>query len=178
MSTIEEVGPAVSNPPAPESFEIFYRREYHRVVAIARSLLPTAAAAEDLAQESFLAAHARWDRIGRYEMPEAWVRRVVINRATSLLRRSSVERRAVDRLGGMVVEAVTQDLSPETQGIWAEVRKLPRRQAQTVALFYVGQLTVGEISEVLGCSPGAVKSHLHRGRERLAERLGSWKEES
>ena len=178
MSTIEQAGPEVSDFPAIESFDSFYQREYSRATAIARSLLPTAAAAEDLVQESFLAAHARWDRVGRYERPEAWVRRVLINKATSLLRRNTVEWRAVNRLGAMTDTAAAPDLSVETRELWAEVRKLPKRQAQSVALFYVGQLTVEEIGDVLGCSPGTVKSHLFRARERLTERLNPWKEES
>jgi RNA polymerase sigma-70 factor (ECF subfamily) len=74
--------------------------------------------------------------------------------------------------------ATTPDLSVETRELWEEVRKLPKRQAQSVALFYVGQLTVEEIGDVLGCSPGTVKSHLFRARERLTERLNPWKEES
>lgn len=178
MSTIEQAGAEVSDLPAAEPFEFFYRREYSRAVAIARSLLPTASAAEDLVQEAFAAAHSRWDRVGRYERPEAWLRRVLINKATSLLRRNSVEWRAVNRLGAMTDGATTPDLSVETRELWAEVRKLPKRQAQSVALFYVGELTVEEIGDALGCSPGTVKSHLFRARERLTERLNPWKEES
>jgi RNA polymerase sigma factor (sigma-70 family) len=45
-------------------------------------------------------------------------------------------------------------------------------------LHYVDQLSVEEIAEVMGCSPGAVKAHLHRARARLSQRLETWDEEA
>jgi RNA polymerase sigma-70 factor (ECF subfamily) len=164
--------------PEVESFEAFYRREYTRMVAIARALLRNGSAAEDLAQESFVAAHRHWDRIGAYDDPGAWVRRVLINRATSLQRRLGAEWRAVNRLGARTDDTTVPDLTPQSTEVWDEVRMLPRRQAQATVLHYVDQLSVEEIGEVLGCSSGAVKSHLHRARSRLSERLQEWDEEA
>jgi RNA polymerase sigma-70 factor (ECF subfamily) len=158
-----------------EPFEEFYRREYGRIVAIARALSPDRGAAEDLAQESFAAAHRNWDRISRYEDPRGWVRRVMTNRATSMRRRISAEIRALARAGHDPDRGLV-DLTPTTEAIWEEVRALPRRQQQAVVLHYVGQLTTEEMSETMGCSPGAVKTHLHRGRETLRSRLGDWRE--
>ncbi len=124
---------AVNGQPDVEPFEAFYRREYTRMVAIARALLRTGAAAEDVAQESFVAAHRHWHRIAGYEDPGAWVRRVLINRATSLQRRWGAEQRAMTRLGGRV-EDTLPELSPRTTEVWNEVRRLPRRQAQATVL--------------------------------------------
>jgi RNA polymerase sigma-70 factor (ECF subfamily) len=93
-------------------------------------------------------------------------------------RRLSAEWRAVHRLGGRADERTVPDLTPETTEVWDEVRKLPRRQAQAIALHYVDQLSVEEIGQVMGCSSGAVKSHLHRARARLSERLQTWDEEA
>jgi RNA polymerase sigma-70 factor, ECF subfamily len=75
----------------PEPFESFYEREYHSLVSLGYALIGSWPAAEDLAQEAFLAAHQAWQRISRYEQPEAWVRRAVANRAVSLRRRQLVE---------------------------------------------------------------------------------------
>lgn len=158
------------------SFESFYRREYHQIVAMARALLHDAAAAEDMAQESFMAAHRHWDRVSRYEAPQAWVRRVMINRATSLRRRLGAEMRALAKAGPQE-ESALPDLSPPTTEVWEEVRRLSRRQRQAVVLHYVGQLSMNEVGEAMGCSSGAVKSHLHRAREALATRLSDWNQE-
>lgn len=157
------------------SFEFFYRREYQHIVAMARALLHDGAAAEDLAQESFLAAHRRWDRVARYDAPQAWVRRVMINRANSLRRRMGAEMRALSR-AGVERETHMPELSPATTEVWDQVGSLPRRQREAVVLHYVGELSVNEVGEAMGCSTGAVKSHLHRARETLGRRLSNWNE--
>ena len=58
------------------------------MIGLAYALSGSRAAAEDLAQEAFLAAHKSWDKVGGYEKPEAWVRRVVANMSVSLRWRS------------------------------------------------------------------------------------------
>lgn len=155
-------------------FEPFYRREYHHIVAVARAFSPDRSAAEDLAQEAFAAAHRNWDRVSRYEDPRAWVCRVLINKATSLRRRLGAERRAIQKAGHDPRRGVVNDLSLPTEEVWNEVRALPRRQQQAVVLHYVGQLTTDEIADAMGCSAGAVKSHLHRARLVLKDRLADW----
>lgn len=159
-----------------ESFEGFYRREYASTVAIARGLLGHGAPAEDLAQECFVTAHRHWNRISGYDDPKAWLRRVLVNRATSFHRRRLVEWRAMARIG--LPDEVAPEVSPQSTEVWDEVRRLPRRQAQVTVLHYVDQMTVDEIGVVLGCSPGAVKSHLFRARERLGKRLAGLEEAS
>ncbi|MCI0679466.1 MAG: sigma-70 family RNA polymerase sigma factor, partial [Actinobacteria bacterium] len=144
----------------PESFEMFYRREYPHMVALARVMAPSRAVAEDLAQESFTVAHRHWDRVARYDDPRAWVRRVMINRAMSVRRRIAAEMRALLRAGHDPYRGVSQDLTPATTEIWEEVRRLPRRQQQAIVLHYVGQLSTEEIGAAMGCSAGAVKTHL------------------
>jgi RNA polymerase sigma-70 factor (ECF subfamily) len=62
-------------------------------------------------------------------------------------------------------------MAAEHETFWAEVRKLPRRQAQVVALHYVYDLGLAEIARTLGCAEGTVKVHLSRGRAALSERL-------
>lgn len=157
------------------SFEAFYRNEYRAMLGIARALASDTTAAEDLVQEAFITAHRRWDRVSQYDSPQAWVRRVLINRATSLRRRLSSELRALARVGPP--EAAPPDLSVETSDVWTEVHRLPRRQQQAIVLHYVGQLTMVEIGDVMGCSQGAVKSHLHRARGSLRSSLAAWEEE-
>jgi RNA polymerase sigma-70 factor, ECF subfamily len=53
------------------------------------------------------------------------------------------------------------------------VRRLPARQAEAVALFYVEDLPVRQVAEVMGCAEGTAKALLHQARRRLAEQLGA-----
>jgi RNA polymerase sigma-70 factor, ECF subfamily len=153
-----------------ESFDAFYRRELPALVAFARSLSGSAAA-DDIAQDAMLAAYRRWDHVSRLDLPVAWVRRVCANRAVSVLRRRAVEVRGLRRLLTQR-EPVGEPLPDEHEAFWAQVRQLPHRQAQVIALHYVYDLGVAEIALTLGCAEGTVKSHLFRGRATLASRLG------
>jgi DNA-directed RNA polymerase specialized sigma24 family protein len=45
-------------------------------------------------------------------------------------------------------------------------------------LHYIDQLSIEEIGEVMGVSPGAVKAHLHKARAHLSQRLETWGEET
>lgn len=160
----------------PESFERFYEREYRGVLGLALALSRGPGSAEDLAQEAFLAAHRQWDRIARYERPEAWVRRVVANLAASRFRRAVAEARALARLAAGRRPRVPP-LTGDDALFWDAVRSLPRRQAQAVALHYLEDLSVAEVAKVLGLAEGTVKAHLCRGRRTLARRLGLAEEE-
>ncbi|HEY4584272.1 MAG TPA: SigE family RNA polymerase sigma factor [Acidimicrobiia bacterium] len=154
-----------------EAFESFYDREYRKVVALAYALSGSRSGAEDLAQEAFIAAHQRWDRIGGYDKPGAWVRRVVANMAISAFRRRTAERKALERLASQTQIELPQ-LEPEDEQFWNLVRDLPGRQTQAITLFYLEDRSINEISEILGCSPNTAKVHLFRGRQALATRLG------
>jgi RNA polymerase sigma factor (sigma-70 family) len=147
-----------------------YRREYRSVVALAYGLSGSRSGAEELAQEAFLEAHRAWDRVSTYDDPAAWVRRVVVNRSVSQVRRRMAEARALTRvMGRRELPAVLPDSDAE---FWRAVRRLPRRQAQAVALHYLDDLSVAAVAAVLEISPETVKVHLHRGRAALAEALG------
>ena len=154
-----------------EPFEPFYRREFAAVVGLAYALSGSRLAAEDIAQEAFMAAHAKWEEIGRYDYPGGWVRRVVSNRSVSWLRRRSAETRAVAKVSLGMREALPELEAPDAE-FWAEVRKLPTKQSQALALFYLEDRPVKEIAEVLGCTESTAKVHLHKGRKNLAKRLG------
>lgn len=152
-----------------ESFDDFYRREYHSVVGLGRVLSGSLHVAEDLAQHAFTQAHRDWRRIGAYDDPGAWVRRVLVHASTSRFRRLASETKAVARLAGR-----RQDPVPAPDGsddVWSAVRRLPRRQAQAIALRYWDDLSVSQIAEVLDCSTETVKTHLKRGRAALSTSL-------
>jgi RNA polymerase sigma factor (sigma-70 family) len=152
-----------------QPFDAFYIRELPSLVALARALTGSAAA-EDIAQDAMIAAYRKWGEIEQLDIPAAWVRRVCANMATSLIRRRAAEARASARSGGMRQEHT--ELAPQDKEFWAEVRRLPRRQAQSISLHYIYDLQVSEIARTLECSESSVKAHLVRGRAALAARLG------
>jgi RNA polymerase sigma-70 factor (ECF subfamily) len=152
------------------AFEDFYAKEYAAVVGLAYALSGSRAGAEDLAQEAFLAAHRNWQRVGAYDQPGAWVRRVVANLSVSAIRRKVAETKALAR-AALGERTVVPDLAAGDPEFWSAVRALPRRQAQVVALFYLEDRAIADVAAILEMAPGTVKRHLHDGRRALARRL-------
>lgn len=150
-----------------EAFEALYRQDYAAVVALVYALCGRTGPAEDLAQEAFLVAHRRWARVGGYDKPGAFVRRVAANLAVSYGRRKAAETRALSRLAGSAEGATVPVLEPPDAEFWQAVRRLGGRQAQVLALYYLEDRSAEEIGEILGLSDATVRVHLHRGRTAL-----------
>jgi RNA polymerase sigma-70 factor (ECF subfamily) len=157
--------------PARTGFDRFYQDQYRQVLTLAFALCGNRETAEDLTQDAFVAAHQDWQRIGGYEVPGAWARRAVANRAISKRRRALSETRALLRLGGRRDGGATPG-DPDA-ALWKAVRQLPRRQAQVVALIYLEDLSVAEAAAILGCSEGTAKTHLRRAKQALSKQFGA-----
>ena len=154
------------------SFTDWYRREWREVVGLGYVLTGNRAVAEDLAQDAFAAAERKWATVSLLDRPGAWVRRVVVNKSVSRLRRLGAERRALQRMGRNDLSTTDLDIDAQIAEVWAAVRGLPRRQAQIVALVHFDGMTVTEAAELVGCGRETARTHLRRGKTTLAQRLG------
>jgi len=157
-------------PMAASSFDALYASEYAAVVRVAFALTGRLAVAEELSQEAFLSAYRRWDQIGRYDDPAAWVRRVVTNRCVSAWRRGFTEARLLARLGQEPSTYVVGN--EQDDALWRAVRRLPARQRQVIALVVVDDRSVADAAVVLEISEDSVRTHLRRAKAHLAKRLG------
>lgn len=155
-----------------EPFESFYRREYDRAVRLALVLSGSRWGAEDLAQEAFMAAHKRWNEIGRYENPGGWVRRVIANRSVSWYRKRLAETRALFKIAAGARTALPA-LEAESEEVWAAVRRLSDRQTQVIALMYLEDMSHEQIADLLDITVPTVGTHLQRGRKALARVLAA-----
>lgn len=153
-----------------DAFEAFYAEHWVAVVVVVRALCREDAVAEELAQEAFLRAYGRWGRVSALDRPELWVRRVALNLAISRFRRLQVEARALVRLGAER-PAPAQPLPAEVEPFVRALRRLPTRQGRIAALYYLDDLSVAQVAEVVGCAEGTVKSQLHAARARLRDEL-------
>jgi RNA polymerase sigma-70 factor (ECF subfamily) len=151
------------------TFDDFYRSEYRHVLGLAFVLTGNQWVAQDTAQYAFTAAFRHWRSIVAYDSPGAWVRRVTCNRAASVLRRRVREAKALMRLAAWTQTHI--ELEEGDEAFWQAVRRLPPRQAQAVALYYLEDYSVRKIAEVLDCSEGTVKTHLSRARNAVARQL-------
>lgn len=170
MATDADESAAIEADVFRESFETFYKREVDAVVGLAFVLSGSRSGAEDLAQEGFLAAYRHWNRIGSFDDPGAWVRRVVSNRAVSRFRRRQAEAKALLRITSPTFEILS--IRQESKVVWEQVRRLPKRQAQVIALRYLDERSIADIARILECSENTIKTHLQRAKNTLSERLG------
>ena len=110
-------------------------------------------------------AHLHWRRVQRYDDPVGWIRRVAINKLHDESRRQGRKDRAVERLQGEMRDGEVEWSDGADAG--ALLAGLPRQQRLAMALFYVEGLSVSEVADTLGITEGAVRFHLHQGRNRL-----------
>jgi RNA polymerase sigma-70 factor (ECF subfamily) len=153
-------------------FDDVFRTSYPRLVRLLTATTDDAELAADCVQEAFVRAHVRWRRIGEYEDPVGWVRRVALNLARDHARRAARKRKAKHRLA-VEGEAQERSSAPAEQPVdlLDALRTLPTQQRTALALHYVEGLPVREVAAEMGLSEGAVKFHLHGGRERLRRTL-------
>jgi RNA polymerase sigma-70 factor, ECF subfamily len=123
------------------------------------------AAAEDIAQEAFLAALRALPRFDRRRPLRPWLHRIVVNRAIDWSRARRL-RHEVD--AGAVPEAA----APEEHvgglgGVGTALAQLSPDHRAVVVMRYLLEFTPGEIAELLDLPRGTVNSRLRRGLDAL-----------
>lgn len=156
-----------------EAFAALYERHRRRVFRTALHLVREPALAEDITQEAFISV---FQEIARLRSPAAfrtWLYRVVVSRATRLLRAEGGVRRplSLDRmLEASELQAPVSD-EDEQAALRTAIAGLPADLRVPVLLHYFTGLRVAEVAAVLAIPPGTVKSRLHTARACLADAL-------
>lgn len=156
-----------------QEFEKFFLAHFDRLVRSVTAMTGDAELATDAVQEAFIKAYARWSRVQKYDDPMLWVRRVAINKSRDT-RRSFLRRRArEDRFDeGAAREDGVEWESEANVDIASALREISPRQRSVATLFYLEDLSISEIAEILDLTTGAVKFHLNKARTNLRALLG------
>ena len=158
-------------------FEALFRAHWPRAYRAAYLVTHDSAAAEDIAQEAFLAAVRSLDRFDRRRPFGPWLHRIVVNRAIDWARARALraevgggeERLADQRVEARVeAHATSSAVSEETMRGLAELS--PEHRA-VIVMRYLLEYTPGEIARLLDLPRGTVNSRLRRGLDELRERL-------
>lgn len=133
------------------------------------------AAGEDLLQGAFERTYRHWGRIADGQ-PEAYVRRALVNAATSRWRRLRARVSEVPLVidGQWTVDVADRgvelaDRMSQRDGLVRALRALPPRQRAVLVLRYFDDLPEAEVAAALGCSVGSVRSQASRGLARLRD---------
>ncbi|MFI7603923.1 RNA polymerase sigma factor [Micromonospora sp. NPDC049366] len=153
-------------------FDAIYHAHFRSLTVQLTAYCGDLSQAQDLVQEAFCRAFARWSRVSRYDDPVAWVRRVAWNLATTRWRRLRTARSWLSRQR----EETVPGPGPDRVALTAALALLPLQHRRAVVLYHLADMSVSEIARQEGVAEGTVKSWLHRGRAALATHLTTTKE--
>lgn len=155
------------------AFLQLYRRNQGRVYRFALQMAGSAAVAEDVVQEVFLALM----REGRkYDPRRGTLRAYLYGIARHKLARAMRRSREASEIPGEPASSADGPLEAaarkeEIRAVQRAVLALPAHYREAVVLCDLHEASYEEAAQALGCAVGTVRSRLHRGRELLAERL-------
>lgn len=151
------------------TFDDFVRAELPALTRFTGALAGDRSLAEDILSDALLKVAGRWRRISGLADPVAYVRRVIVT--TYLSDRRKTQRRRTDPAGDL---AVLDRAGPDvTSAVIARdevdrlLAQLPPQQKAVIVLRYLLDEPDERIAEVLGCTPGTVRSHLSHARAAL-----------
>jgi RNA polymerase sigma-70 factor (ECF subfamily) len=150
------------------ALDVLFRAHWPAAYRAAWLIVRDSHAAEDLAQEGFVAAIRALDRFDRSRPFGPWLRTIVARRAIDACRARALRREVapgpLEHLAAPATTAVADDLL-------AAVAALPDEQRIVVVLRHLLELTPGEIAALTGTPRGTVNSRLRRGLDALAREV-------
>jgi RNA polymerase sigma-70 factor (ECF subfamily) len=163
------------------AIEILIREHEAGVFRLALSIVGDRADADEITQETFIAALRALPSYQERKSFKAWLYVIALNLSRSHLRK----RKFLEKLRAATTalfrfesqkrtspeEAVIHNEKEAT--IWNELNKLDEHHRIVVILRYFQDLSVIEISEILDVNEGTIHSRLHTARERLRNALSA-----
>jgi RNA polymerase sigma-70 factor, ECF subfamily len=148
-------------------FDALYATEFPRLAGVLYAMGGSRSLAEEVAQDAFAHAWARWSRVSASPSPAGWVYTTAFRLMRRRLRFGRRPPPAPLRPHADAVEGTEQRID-----LLAALRTLPASQQQVVALRHLLGLSTGEVAERLDLTETAVRSTLHRAMLSLRVTLG------
>ncbi len=126
--------------------------------------------ADDLVQQTITALYVRWPKIRSVNHLDQYVRSMLVNNFIDERRLAWARVRLFHKPPELPASV---DCGIEEHSVVrAALAKMPRRQQAVLVLRFIYDLPVAEVAEILGCSPGTVKSQTFHGLTTLRKLLG------
>ncbi len=160
-----------------EALGDLYDRYRQMVYRTALAISGDTDAANDLLQDVFLRLYRFASRIDEERPLEPWLYRMTANLAYTWVKRNRRWYRPLEDLADWLVGSGKNSPSEviEMQDEWQRVQRavssLPLPQRVVVVLYYLNDLSLQEIADILEVPVGTVKSRLHYGRQALRKSL-------
>ena len=155
------------------------RRYQYLVYAAALQIVKDPAAAQDIAQETFISAFASLKDLRSLEAFPPWLRKIARNKALAWRkeqdRLSPLEAAGVLRAPTEASEMEKEDERKEADAFRAEVRRIVSSLSDALRfpllLCYLDGVPTAEAARFLGITEGAIRKRLHDGKKKLQERI-------
>jgi len=166
------IAPGTTERAADHAVTVLYQSHYVALVREATLLVGDFATAEDVVQDCFIALHRAWWRVRDTSSALFYLRRSVINKSRSVLRRRAVADRHPAMPEPALPSAEESALAVvRLSSVRTALRALPVRQREVLVLRYYADLSETQIAAVMGISRGSVKMHAARARDALRAAL-------
>ncbi len=157
-----------------EAFRVLVERHMKHAYNVAFGFVGNHEDAADVAQDAFFRAHRALTSFRGDAEFSTWIHRIVmnlaINRSKQNRTRGEREVRADDAVmaGAAGGDAHGEDMSEHVE---RALHELPTLQRAVVILRHIDGLSTKQVSRILQCSEGTVKTHLFRGLKKLRTKL-------
>jgi RNA polymerase sigma-70 factor (sigma-E family) len=157
---------------ADPEFDAYFRARRDAVRRTAFLLCGDWHRADDHAQAAFVALHRHWRRIRDRSALDAWMRRTLVRSIVDESRRPWRRERSTAELLSTAAADGPADGVATRHVLVDGLRAVPPRQRAVLVLRFLEGLDVAATAEVLGCTPGTVKSQTAHGLAALRLVLG------
>ncbi len=160
-----------------EALGVIYDRHRRLVYRTALAITNDPEAAADLLQEAFLRLYRFAGRVDPARPLEPWLYRVTTNLAYTAVKRRHKWLRPLEEITEWIAGSkksspqILAEMDEEAQRVQQAIASLPLNQRVVVVLYYINDLSLQEIADILGIPEGTVKSRLHYGRLALRKQL-------
>ena len=148
-----------------QTFEELLSTHANEILAYALRLTGDRDDADDVFQETFLAAFGAWHR-ARQDNLRAWLYRIATNKALDRRRRA----RRLVRLDGLALEAAAHD-GWSSLDLARSIRALPESERAAFVLRRLQDLPYADVARALGCSEAAARQRVSQATRKVREAL-------
>jgi len=148
--------------------EGFYMARAPRLVGVLTVMSGSRETAEEIVQDAFARLIPRWERVSRYEAPEAWLLLVAVRLLRSRQRRDHWPLLKRDCRASQPDQRQTAPVPDIDMDVRSALMSLPAVYREVAVLYYVCDLAVEDVGRHLGVPTGTVKSRLARARQALS----------
>ncbi|MDQ0361159.1 RNA polymerase sigma factor [Breznakia pachnodae] len=173
-------------------FELLYTHVINRVYFWCYTIVKNETVAQDLAQESMILIYQKLHMLKSAELFGPWMYTIVKNKCYQYLKAHKRKDKLfldsnpeANDFENMISEKRKEHLPKEAYDLQESkelikifIENLPRRQREVITLFYLEEMKIAEIAEVLNYKIGSVKSRLHSGRKNLELQIKKYEEDN